>query len=173
MFPNWLQHEHGCVTVAAAGARNESFRRSVRSLKAVCGKRLPAAAAMLAQRPHDARVSGAGPRERLRLRPKCEAPHPLQPIVRHVTAGARSEQSGPPHVRRRRVAELVPTDMAHLSVAVPRCFAPTPAYTQPIGTSCEARPGRSNGSSSSSPRGRRSPRSTGSPLSRRTWPLRS
>ena len=51
----------------------------------------PAAAAMLAQRPNDARVRGAGPARKTFLRPKaCKAPHPLQPIVRprHVPTGA-------------------------------------------------------------------------------------
>jgi hypothetical protein len=40
-------------------------------------------AAMLAQRPNDTRVSGAGPPRKPVLRLKaCKAPHPLQPIVR-------------------------------------------------------------------------------------------
>ncbi len=44
---------------------------------------IPAAAAMLAQRPNDARVSGAGPARKTFIRPRaCKAPHPLQPIVR-------------------------------------------------------------------------------------------
>jgi hypothetical protein len=43
----------------------------------------PAAAAMLAQRPNETRVRGAGPARKTFLRPKtCKAPHPLQPIVR-------------------------------------------------------------------------------------------
>jgi hypothetical protein len=43
----------------------------------------PAAAAMFAQRPNDARVRGAGPSRKAFLRLKgCKGPHPLQPIVR-------------------------------------------------------------------------------------------
>jgi hypothetical protein len=43
----------------------------------------PAAAAMLAQRPNDTRVRGAGPARKTFIAPKaCKAPHPLQPIVR-------------------------------------------------------------------------------------------
>ena len=47
------------------------------------GESSPAAAAMLAQRPNDARVRGARPARKTFVAPKaCKAPHPLQPIVR-------------------------------------------------------------------------------------------
>jgi hypothetical protein len=60
-------------------------------------------AAMLAQRPNDARVSGAGPPRKTFFHPRlCKAPHPLQPIVRRLTAAAcaigkeRAEFEAPP-----------------------------------------------------------------------------
>jgi hypothetical protein len=84
----------GVRTVDAASATAPPAPRALE-----CVATLSAPHRSLVQRPNDTRVRGAGPARRAFLQLKaCKAPHPLQPIVRPATAGARTEQRSAPQL---------------------------------------------------------------------------